>query len=298
MEPLVPVRIGTIHSTDCFNCQHFQVTRRALVWYLNTMQPIPSLVAELKRRVLRPFARGFTLIELLVVIAIIAILAGMLLPALSKAKEKAKRTKCMNSLRQVGIASQMYADDNNNILPPMVDNRNQVGNWSWDMPQEIVSNLLNYGFARDILYCPSFQEQNNDELWNFTSRFKVLGYAFATKGSPALAKSNIFERIQQKVVKNRDGSQYTIGISEGISVADATLSRSNTRDGSNGNFSKVDGGWAGHSSPHLAASSARRGQASGQLPAGGNALYLDAHVQWNTFQRMHQRRTSGPWFWW
>ena len=96
----------------------------------------------------------------------------------------------------------------------------------------------------------------------------MLGYAFATKGSPALASSNVFERIQQKVVKNRDGSQFTIGISDGIYVADATLSGRNERSGNGGNFSKVDGGWAGHSSPHLAASSARRGQSSGQLPAG------------------------------
>jgi prepilin-type N-terminal cleavage/methylation domain-containing protein len=254
--------------------------------------------------------KAFTLIELLVVIAIIAILAALLLPALASAKERAKRISCASNLRQYGTACQMYANDNNNLLPAMPtspgDPTGFGGYWPWDVAVITVNNLMQNGTQRHIFFCPAFSDHDDDIVWGGTNGMdNPLG--FSNLGYRSTGYANTFpggsqnHGVQTANVNTNIVTPVTLGSpADRVLLADATI----TAPGNSSESLKFSYSYIKVKPPVPPPSFYNSAHVMNSLATGGNLCMTDGHAEWRLLRDLHWRSIlsnggSGvPCFWW
>ena len=135
---------------------HFCVHPFSVNFLLRSFLPSPHNIMDVMRR-------SFTLIELLVVIAIIAILAGMLLPALNDARKRAKTVNCSANMKQIGLCAEFYSQDNDDFAPASVIDIAPGSTVSWEFYLNQYANKTGAGYSassreRNIFHCPGDSE--------------------------------------------------------------------------------------------------------------------------------------------
>jgi len=242
---------------------------------------------------------GFTLIELLVVIAIIAVLMGILMPALSRVREQARQQSCATQVRQHVMALHMYAGENDGKFPLP----GSSFAWLWDIDISTVNYMLKSGMTPDIFYCPSnaSQRKHSDFYWTWHPNVewngkRLTGKGFVVSGYCYLLELAHGSRPKILNAENKAGPKAWVkklhekNASTREVVVDVVMS---VNQAGKNNFGLIDLKSDGSEPPDQTSHLKNDDEA-----LGGNIGFLDGHVDWRHFRDMEERYKTYTTFWW
>jgi prepilin-type N-terminal cleavage/methylation domain-containing protein/prepilin-type processing-associated H-X9-DG protein len=268
----------------------------------------------------RTVQAAFTLIELLVVIAIIAILAALLLPALSKAKDQGVITQCKNNEKQQQLALIMYAGENSDYLPDSyvtagVPSSGSIGNWAWDMPQRVQAYVTAYGTTWKSWYDPGTAWKFSPLQWDFQwtnynnaagNGWGNVGYALTFPGTASystlgnwLFSTNVNTKTTITSMANPkypDEAPMMIVATKRPLVACATLTDTTGPPvgavaEAAADWTQVMDGFMGGADHEPTTTSSHLLNAT--MPSGCNVGMLDGHVEWHSMNTLLPRAGNG-----